>query len=63
LFQILADAAQNWLDTREIEYTENFPNTKSEIIDSNDIMQDFIDGNLMFTNNDKYVKPIQRILS
>jgi hypothetical protein len=52
-FQILADAAQDWLDTREIEYTENFTNTKSEIIDSDDIMKDFVDGNLVFTNNDK----------
>jgi hypothetical protein len=52
-FQILADAAQDWLDTREIEYTENFTNTKLEIIDSNDIMKDFVDGNLVFTNNDK----------
>jgi hypothetical protein len=45
-------SSQDWLDTREIEYTENFTNTKSEIIDSNGIMKNFVDGNLAFTKND-----------
>jgi hypothetical protein len=51
-FQILADAAQEWLETRKIDYTEKFTNTKSEVIDSNDIIKDFVDGNLLFTNDD-----------
>jgi hypothetical protein len=51
-FQILADAAQEWLENRIIDYPENFTNAKSEIVDGNDTMKDFIDGRLVITNVD-----------
>jgi hypothetical protein len=51
-FQTLADYAQEWLETRKINYTENFTSTKIEVINTNDTIKDFVDGNLIFTTDD-----------
>ena len=51
-FTILAEYGHNWINNKKIyEQTDNFKNTKNEIIGSNDIIQDFIDKRLVFTNN------------
>ena len=52
-FQILADNAKEWLEERTIKYPESFNNTKKEITDANDFVQDFIDGSVKITNNDQ----------
>ena len=49
-FQILADFAYDWLESREIVYPANFISAKSDIVAANDIMQDFIDSRLIITN-------------
>ena len=53
-FYILSTYGFNWITKKEIfKQTINFINTKDAIISSNDVMQDYIDKNLIVTNNDK----------
>jgi hypothetical protein len=51
-FQIMADFAYDWLESRVIHYPPNFDSAKCEIAAANDIMQDFIDGHLIATGNE-----------
>ncbi len=50
-FDIIAEYAFEWLKTKKIHLPEEFTEAKSNIIDSNDHIQDFIDGYLTTTNN------------
>jgi len=52
-FHILAEYAKQWLKDKSIEYTDNFKETTEMVIMTNDIMQDFIDGTLILTKNEK----------
>lgn len=51
-FYLLATRAHNWLKTRKIDLPESFKELTETIIDSNDHIKDFIDGNLERTNNE-----------
>ena len=48
---ILAKYCNKWLNGEKIKYTGNFEETKDVVMNSNDIFKDFIDGNLIITNN------------
>ena len=50
-FDIIAEYAFEWLKTKKIHLPEEFTEAKANIIDSNDHIQDFIDGYLTTTNN------------
>jgi hypothetical protein len=52
-FDILASYASRWTNGEEINYSENFVDTKSSIVTTNDTTQDFIDSNLVITDEDK----------
>jgi len=50
-FDILCESCKRWINGVVPEYTENFNETKSIVMDSNDTFQDFIDPKLTVTNN------------
>jgi len=50
-FDILCKYCKKWLNGKKPKYTLNFQETKSTVMDSNDIFQDFIDSELRITNN------------
>lgn len=50
-FDIIAEYAFEWLKTKKIHFPKEFTEAKANIIDSNDHIQDFIDGYLTTTNN------------
>lgn len=51
-FNILAEYAKKWLNGEKITYSKNFDNMKKEIVDCNDIIQDFIDAKIELTKNE-----------
>lgn len=51
-FDILAQHCQNWLNGEKVKFNENFEETKNTVMNSNDIIKDFIDANLTITNVD-----------
>eukprot|EP01038_Epipyxis_sp_PR26KG_P017232 gene17232-23756_t len=55
---ILSKYANKWIKKQVIEFSENFKETTKDVINSNDIYQDFIDSKLTITNdeNDKIGK-------
>lgn len=55
-FDILAHSCHSWLKGEAIAFTDNFDETKDSVILTNDWIQDFIDVNLIITNN-----PVDRI--
>jgi hypothetical protein len=52
-FDILVDYCYKWLNGQKAIYSENFKETKADIVTNNDIHQDFIDAKLVITNDDK----------
>lgn len=52
-FDILVSYAHRWTNGEKIVYSENFKDTKSSIVSTNDTTQDFIDATLILTNEDK----------
>ena len=50
-FDILAEYANKWLQGSRPQFTEAFKNAKDAIVNSNDIVQDFIDSKLIITND------------
>ena len=50
-FDIIAQSCNAWLNGEEIVFTDNFDETKNTVILTNDWIQDFIDGNLIKTEN------------
>jgi hypothetical protein len=52
-FDIICKYSKKYLDGEKPIYTQNFIDTKSIVVDSNDSMQDFIDGNIKITNDPK----------
>lgn len=50
-FDIIASKCNAWLNGAKIKFTENFDETADSVILSNDWMQDFIDANLVITND------------
>ncbi len=53
-FDILAKKCKRYLAGEANEFTENFKNTKSDVMSGNDYFQDFIDCKLSITNDDKH---------
>lgn len=51
-FDILAEKCYECLSGKKIVYTENFDQTKENVVGANDKIQDFIDGSLIITNNE-----------
>ena len=51
-FDIIANKAYLWLKGEQIEETQNFKDTKKIVMDTNDIFKDFIDSNLIKTDNE-----------
>jgi len=51
-FDILLTYCHKWINGVKPKYTENFDETKGEIITNSDIFQDFIDSKLKITNLD-----------
>jgi hypothetical protein len=54
-FDILAKNSNKWLKGQKIVLTQNFLETSTTILDSNDIFKDFVDKNIEFTNDDKRI--------
>lgn len=50
-FDILADKCNEWLNGEKIKFNENFEETKSTVMLSNDIIQDFIDSKITKTKS------------
>jgi hypothetical protein len=50
-FDILAFKCHKWLRGEKLRFNENFNETKHTIIDSNDIIQDFIDSKIIITDD------------
>ena len=51
-FSLLAQHAHEWLvRSKKIDLPEEFTETINNVLDSNDIIKDFIDGNLVVTDN------------
>ena len=54
IIDILLDHCRLWMETGSIpELSESFNKSKSDIVTSNDSFQDFIDGQLIYTGDDK----------
>ena len=53
-FDIICKYSKKYLDGEKPIYTQNFIDTKSIVVDSNDSMQDFIDANIKITNDPKH---------
>jgi hypothetical protein len=51
-FKILVSRAHKWLKTKKIELPESFKELTQNILNSNDHIQDFIDGVLVKTDNE-----------
>jgi hypothetical protein len=51
-FKILSTRAHNWLKTKKIELPESFKELTQNILNSNDHIQDFIDGMLIKSDNE-----------
>lgn len=53
-FKIIAGYCKEWCeDKNKYKQTENFKETKGSIVDLNDVVQNFIDDNLITTDNEK----------
>ena len=48
-FDILAKFANMWIKGKKPKFTQNFKETKDSVVSSNDIVQDFIDSELVIT--------------
>ena len=54
IIDILLDHCRLWMETGSIpELSESFNKSKNDIVSSNDSFQDFIDGHLIYTGDDK----------
>jgi hypothetical protein len=52
-FDILSSYSARWITGEKIKYSDNFIETKSTIVSTNDTTQDFIDSYIKITNEDK----------
>lgn len=50
---ILVESSTRYMNGEKIKYTKNFTDSKDIVIASNDYIQDFIDSNLILTNDEK----------
>lgn len=51
--EILCEYANDFLNGKRYELSKNFTETKSNIIDTNDIIKEFVEHNLITTNDEK----------
>ena len=53
-FNLIAEYAYDWLlQSKKIDLPEEFTETTNNVLESNDIIKDFIDGNLTITDDEK----------
>jgi hypothetical protein len=50
-FDIIAKYCKKYYEGEKIKYSQNFEDTRSIIINSNDVIKDFVDANLKITND------------
>jgi len=57
-FDILAEYSYKWIGGEKPNFSKNFTDTKDSVLNSNDILQDFIDGHLVvsLTSDDRISK-------
>ena len=52
-FDILAEYSYKWIGGEKPNFSKNFTDTKDSVLNSNDILQDFIDGHLVVSPTSK----------
>lgn len=53
-FDLIAEYAYDWLlKSKKINLPDEFTETTNNVLESNDIIKDFIDGNIIITDNEK----------